>query len=142
MASLTSFPPPGRLVIPTIELDSKVVEMASTSETPAFVVGHYGGVNPGLPGNVVLGGHNASLKEGDVFGRLEYVKLGDPIIVYTENNWYLYVVIGWNVVPQTAEAFTSYVVKSSAEPLLTLFTCVPRWVWTHYLVITASPYKL
>lgn len=143
-ASLTFFPSPVRLVIPSIELDSSVIEMASISETPKFVVGHYLGINPGRAGNVVLGGHNASFTrgEGDVFGRLEDVQLGDPIIVYTDNNWYLYKVTGWNVVPQTPEAFTTYVIKQTDEPVLTLFTCVPRWVWTHYLVVTASAYQL
>lgn len=115
--------------------------MASTAETPAFVVGHYGRINPGQPGNVVLGGENAAFLKGkgDVFGRLEWVQVGDPVVVYTDNNWYLYVVTDWKVVPQTPEAFTTYVVDETTYPRLTLFTCVPRWVWTHYLVVTASP---
>lgn len=138
-SSLTSFAPPTRLVIPSIGLSSAIIEMGATSDTPAYVVGHYGSTNPGSVGNVALGGENAAfLKDkGDIFGRLEEVQVGDPVVVYTDNNWYLYMVTDLKPVKKTPDVFAQ-----TPDSRLTLFTCWPRFGWTWYLVVTAVSYEL
>lgn len=135
--------PPERLVIPAIDLDSRVIPLNTRRdpagglvwETAAFAVGHHlGTANPGEPGNTVLSGHISSRSEGAVFRRLPEVKPGVGVIVFTAQQPYVYRVRDTRVVtPASVE-----VLESTGEPMLTLITCVPDGVYTHRLVVRAE----
>lgn len=134
--------PPVRLVIPSIGVDTKVIELGTRYndkgqlvwETAAFAAGHHiGTANPGEQGNVVISGHISSTKEGAVFKRLPEISPGDGVVVVTGDRDYLYRVVDKKVVePDQVD-----VMSSSSEEVLTLMTCVPDGEYTHRLVVTA-----
>lgn len=134
--------PARRVVIPTISLDSKVIQLGTTLdrhgqiawETAPFAVGqHKGLAGPGQIGNMVLSGHISSPNEGAVFHHLPELKLGEGVIVSTEERQFLYRVI-W---VQTVTPDQVSVLDPSPDPTLTLITCVPDGIYSHRLVVTA-----
>src|ERR1700730_11556820 len=94
--------PARRVVIPTIGLDSKVIQLGTTLdrkgqiawETAPFAVGqHKGLAGPGQNGKMVLSGHISSPSEGAVFHHLPELKVSEGVIVSTEERQFLYRVI-------------------------------------------------
>jgi sortase A len=135
--------PPVRLIIPNIDLDSKVLPLGTTRdragklvwETVPFAVGHHQGTaNPGEPGNVVLSGHISSPNEGAIFKRLPQLKVGDAVIVATAQQHHLYRVTDTEVVTPAAVE----VLQPTADATLTLLTCVPDGIYSHRLVVRAD----
>jgi sortase A len=135
--------PPSRLIIPNIDLDSKVLPLGTTRdragrlvwETVPFAVGHHAGTaNPGEPGNVVLSGHISSPNEGAIFKRLPQLKVGDAVVVMTAQQPYLYRVRETEVVTPAAVD----VLRPTADATLTLLTCVPDGIYSHRLVVRAD----
>jgi LPXTG-site transpeptidase (sortase) family protein len=135
--------PPVRLVVPSIGVDSRVIQLGTKYdkngtlvwETPPFAVGHYRGTaNPGAPGNVVLGGHISSPNEGSVFKRLPEVEIGDGVIVETAEKAFLYQVTDIKVVdPDRVE-----VMDPTESSIVTLITCVPDGIYTQRLIVRAE----
>lgn len=121
-------PPPLRITMPTIDVDSKVVPAEvkdGTWEVQKFVVGHLDGT--GRPteqsGNVVLSGHLESLTSGNVFARLNELALGESIVLYTADGKYNYKVSkSWLVKPEDIE-----VTFPTIDPVVTLITCEGDW---------------
>lgn len=133
---------PNRLVIPSVGIDTKVIELNTRYtdkgdlvwETAPFAAGHHvGTANPGEQGNVVISGHISSPKEGAVFSRLPDIKVGDGLVVVTEEKNFLYQVVDKVVVLPTQVN----VMSSTAGETLTLLTCVPDGIYSHRLVVTA-----
>ena len=136
------------IAIPSIAVDSKTVELGTVMEngalvweTPKHAVGHHKGTaNPGEAGNVVMSGHISSpvRGEGNVFSRLPEIGIGDQVIVTTPLGRFYYEVAQKKVVlPEDIS-----VMDPTSEPVLTLITCVPDWVYTHRLIVTAKPVKI
>jgi sortase A len=135
--------PPSRLIIPNIDVDSRVIPLGTTHdrngklvwETAPFAVGHHEGTaNPGEPGNVVLSGHISSPHEGAVFKRLPQVKAGDAVIVATAQQSYLYRVRDTQVVaPSDVQ-----VIQPTTDQIVTILTCVPDGIYSHRLVVKAE----
>jgi sortase A len=134
--------PARRDVIPTLGLDSKVIQLGTTLdrrgniawETAPFAIGqHKGLAGPGQNGNMVLSGHISSPNEGAVFHKLPELKVGEGVIVSTEERQYLYRVVE----VQTVTPDQVQVLDPSPDPTLTLITCVPDKIYSHRLVVTA-----
>jgi sortase A len=134
--------PPKRLVIPTIGVDSKVISIGTTTnrrgepvwETAPFAVGHHRGTaGAGQRGNMVLSGHISSPNEGAVFKRLPELKVGEGVIVATEERQHLYMVTAINVVTPDEVS----IMDPTPDPVTTLITCVPDGVYSHRLVVSA-----
>lgn len=139
-------PPASHIRIPSIGVDSQIVELGTTLdekgelvwETPKHAVGHHlGTANPGEAGNVVLSGHISSpiKKEGNVFSRLPQLQPGAAVTLETPEGAYTYRVTARRVVEPTEVS----VMAPTPLPTLTLITCYPDWVYTHRLVVTAEP---
>jgi LPXTG-site transpeptidase (sortase) family protein len=135
--------PAKRLVIPTIGVDTKVLPLGTKLdrrgeiawETAAFAVGHHSGTaGPGQRGNMVLSGHISSPSEGAVFSKLPQLKVGQGIIVATEERQFLYQVV--NV--QTVTPAEVSVLAATDEATATLITCVPDRIYSHRLIISAT----
>lgn len=138
--TLSDFPPPIHLTIPSLNIDAKVVdvELEWQKGELTWVVGHYRtSANPGQRGNVVMYGHKSSYigGEGSIFRNLYKIGLGDPIYVCTANNWYRYRV---NKVEITDKEDVSALAPTS-QPRLTLITCEPDFVYSQRLVVSAEP---
>ncbi len=134
--------PARRLVIPSIGLDSKVIQLGTRLdrsgnlawETAPFAVGqHKGLAGPGQNGNMVLSGHISSPNEGAVFHLLPELKVGEGVIVATDERQYLYRVTDVNTVTPDQVS----VLDQTPDPTATLITCVPDGIYSHRLVVTA-----
>ncbi len=142
-AAMVDYAEPIRLVIPSIQLDSRVVQVGIVDgefEVPKFLVGHYiGSANVGEPGNSVMAGHVSSISSGNVFANLESVKPGDEVYVYGESGPLIYRVTETRVVQNTEVS----VMAPTPDPTLTLITCTGDWDWiareyTHRFVVFAA----
>ncbi len=136
--------PPGRVVIPSIGLDSMVVPIGVKYdfrgvliwETSDFVVGHYTNTaNPGETGNCVLAGHISSPRAGAVFHALPNLEVGAGVAVMTAESVMLYNVADTRVVPPGA----TDIMTAGSGSKLTLITCVPDGIYSHRLIVTAFP---
>ena len=137
-------PPADWIYIPGIKVDSKVVELGTKIEkgevvweTPNKVVGHAKGTGtPGGPGNIVMYGHISSpLKgEGSIFKRLPELKVGDGVYLYVGETEFHYQVIETRVVLPS----DTWVMDPTPDETLTLITCVPDYVYTYRLIVTAK----
>jgi LPXTG-site transpeptidase (sortase) family protein len=134
--------PARRLVIPTIGLDTKVIQLGTKIdrrgqlawETAPFAVGQHKGMGgAGQTGNLVLSGHVSSPAEGAVFQKLPDLKVGEGVIVATEERQFLYRVVETKVVTPDEVA----VMEATPDATATLITCVPDGVYSHRLVVTA-----
>ncbi|TAK36862.1 MAG: sortase [Chloroflexota bacterium] len=119
---------PERVVIPSIQVDSPVVFAKIENgewTVPKFVAGHLEGTaKPGENGNMVLSGHVQSISSGNVFAHLKDMALGDQVIVYTQEERFLYEVSEIKTVKNTDLS----VVQPTREPVVTLLTCTGTWL--------------
>jgi LPXTG-site transpeptidase (sortase) family protein len=134
--------PARRLIIPTIGLDTKVIQLGTKLdkygqiawETAPFAVGqHKGLAGPGQNGNMILSGHISSPNEGAVFHHLPDLQVGEGVIVGTDERQYLYRVESVKTVTPDQVA----VLDQTPDPTATLITCVPDGIYSHRLVVTA-----
>ena len=147
-----------RLVIPSINVDSKVVEVgwevveqngqqAAVWQVAKYAVGqHKGSANPGEGDNIVLAGHVGGY--GKVFKNLYYVKPGDQITLYSAGQQYLYTVQERlllkeeGVSAEQRASNASYIAPTGTE-VVTLVTCWPASgpdKFTQRVVVRAVPF--
>lgn len=129
-----------RLLIPSINVDAKVVEVGWRIEdingqptaiwdVAEFAVGqHRGSANPGQGSNVVLAGHVGGY--GKVFRDLYYVNPGDQIVVYSAGQQYLYIVqerllVDEEGVSAEQRAANAQYIAPTDHEVVTLVTCWP-----------------
>ncbi len=150
-------PSDNRLIIPRINKNMPIVRISSEAlirrdwgalevEMQDALQGgvvHYPGTSlPGQGGNTAITGHSSyfpwdSGRFKDVFALLHEVVKGDKIVVYQDQEKYLYEVSSIEVVlPQDID-----ILKQTPEEKLTLITCTP--IGTNYkrLIVTATPIK-
>jgi sortase A len=134
--------PAKRLIIPSIGLDSKVIQLGTKLdkygkiawETAPFAVGqHKGMAGPGQNGNMVLSGHISSPNEGNVFHALPQLKVGEGVIVATDERQYLYRVESTSTVSPDDVS----VLDQTPDPTLTLLTCYPDRIYSQRWVVKA-----
>jgi len=102
--------------------------------------GHYPGTAlPGALGNTVLSGHRTTY--GAPFGRLDELRVGDPIVLRTRAGTFTYRVLRSEVVDPTDIAVILPVPRhpgaAPAQRLLTLTTCTPKYSARQRLIVTA-----
>jgi sortase A len=93
-------------------------------------VGHYPGTAmPGAVGNFALAAHRTTY--GKPFNRVEELVVGDPVVVRTQDTWYVYRVTGTAVVaPSDVSVIAPDPADPGAEPtrrLMTMTTCHPMF---------------
>jgi LPXTG-site transpeptidase (sortase) family protein len=147
-----------RVAIPSIGVDSKVVEVGWDVEQKGdqqvaiwqvakYAVGqHRGSANPGESGNIVLAGHVGGY--GKVFKDLFYVKPGDSITLYSNGQQYLYTVqerllVTEEGVSPEQHAANAQLIAPTDHEVVTLVTCWPpsgRDKYTQRVVVQAVPF--
>jgi sortase A len=147
-----------RVAIPSIDVDSKVVEVGwdvqeQSGQTVAiwqvaeYAVGqHRGSANPGEGDNIVLAGHVGGY--GKVFRDLFYVKPGDQITLYSGGQQYLYTVqerliLDEEHVPPEQQAANARYIAPTDHEVITLVTCWPPTgadKFTQRIVVRAVPF--
>jgi len=142
---------PDRIVIPSIGLDARVVDVGMTIEngklvweTAAFAVGFYQGTAlPGMVGNAVFAGHISSpvSHKGDVFRHLPEVRIGDEIDVFLapavpggQETEVRYAIAQIKLVKPT----DVQVMDPTTDATVTLLTCYPDNVYTQRLVVVGK----
>ena len=133
-----------RLVIPAIKLDSDVARQGIEQvdgelryRTPNFVVGQYGGFNPGEEENVVLAGHVGTRdgSGGHIFRDLQHLQPGDAVEIHTAQGVRHYVVA--EILHVDADAVQ--VMAPSDREQVTLITCRLCNIDCDRLVVVAVP---
>jgi sortase A len=146
------------LHIPRFGADYERVVLEGTAETQLSQgPGHYTGTAmPGEPGNVALAGHRVG--KGSPFLELDLLQPGDPIVVETADNWFVYRVLGdretGDVTADPSGIPGRHIVRPEAvevispipngpadaaptDAYLTLTTCHPRYSAQQRLIIHA-----
>jgi sortase A len=121
-----------RLVIPAINVDAPVVQGDGWEQLKKGVAQRLGTPDPGQAGNVVLSAHNDIF--GEIFRRLDELKPGDEIYVYTAAQVYTYVITNTETVAPT----TVGVMDPTAHPSVTLISCYPYLVDNQRIVVQAD----
>jgi sortase A len=129
-----------RLMIPSIGVDSKVIEvgwqtveqngqLVSIWDVAEYAVGHHrGSANPRDGGNIVLAGHVGGY--GRVFENLFYVAPGDDVLVYSDGQQYRYTVTQRVIVDEEGAdeaqrlSNAAYIGETDSE-MITMVTCWP-----------------
>ncbi len=124
-------PRPTRLSIPSIGLDSTVMEVFLSGgawQVADYAVGYHHGT--GLPGtgNVVLAGHKG--QRGSVFAQLESLHSGADIWIDAGNQRFHYQVSATGkVMPDQVS-----IMQPSSEPIVTLITCT-NWDTERFVAV-------
>lgn len=147
-----------RIIIPSIGVDSKVVEVGwvieeqngtevAVWEVAEYAVGqHKGSGNPGEGSNTVLAGHVGGY--GKVFKDLFFVQPGDQVTLYSKGQQYLYVVqerlvVDEEGVPPEQRAANARYMDPTDHEVVTLITCWPPSGpdrFTQRVIVQAVPY--
>ena len=103
--------------------------------------GHYpGSAFPGQIGNFVVSGHRTTY--GAPFNRIDELAPGDPIVVQTQAEWFVYRVTSTEVVEPTATDVINPVPhhgnETPTKALLTLTTCNPKYSASQRLIVYAA----
>lgn len=137
----TSGPVPGsepaiRMVIPKIGVNAPVVQTPPVNgvwQVADWAVGHLTTTpNPGVPGNSAMAGHDDI--EGEIFKRVNELRPGDMILLYTRDTVYRYKVFNQEIVDPSNVS----VLNQTRRPIVTLISCTPYWVDTQRLIIQAA----
>lgn len=104
-------------------------------------IGHYEGTAmPGAVGNFAVAGHRVTY--GKPFNRIEELQVGDPIVVQTQQAWYVYRVTGTEVVsPRDVGVILPVPSQRDTAPtqaLMTLTTCHPMFSARERYVVHAA----
>lgn len=136
--------PAQRIVIPAIEVDTRIVESPIVDgewQVPKFVAGHLQGTaQPGEGSNAVFAGHLQSLTSGNVFANLDKLRPGDEVRLFTRAEELRYVVRESRLVEPTDLS----VVAATTEETLMLITCAGTWNpiardYSERLIVVATP---
>jgi sortase A len=124
--------PVGTIRIPRIGINQVVVEGTNTDDLRKGP-GHYTGTPlPGQVGNSAIAGHRTTY--GHPFYNLDALKVGDPIVVTSDQGIFVYDTTKSQVISPD----DSSVLKNTSDAELTLTTCNPRFSASTRLVVTAT----
>ena len=122
----------GQLYIPRFGLQWKrlIVEGTTPEQLARHGLGHYPASQlPGQLGNFAVAGHRSGY--GEPLGNVPDFKEGDPIVVRTDDYWYVYEYTSHEIVVPTQVDVVAPVPHHQGETptqrLITLTTCEPRY---------------
>jgi LPXTG-site transpeptidase (sortase) family protein len=126
-----TLPKGNRIVIPVIGVDAPISGGDSETALSQGVYHHAETAEPGQGDNIALAGH----RNRDVFALLYRLSPEDPVSVWWGGEEYTYRVTRiYEVDPDD-----SSVLAASDEEVLTLYTCLPRFLGNKRTVVEAAP---
>jgi LPXTG-site transpeptidase (sortase) family protein len=148
-----------RIVIPSVKMDAKVIEVGweaveqngqqvAVWQVAEYAVGqHRGSANPGEGSNVVLAGHVGGY--GQVFRDLYYVLPGDQVTIHSGGRQFLYTVeerliVEEEGVPAEQRAANAALIGPTDEEVVTMVTCWPPngpEKFTQRVILRAVPFE-
>lgn len=129
---------PTRVSLSRLGLDTSIVEGGFSLgrwDVPRYSAVHYWPVAgvPGTRSNIVIAGHGGY--RDALFNHLPAVAIGDVVVVFVDQVEHTYQVSEiWTVLPGDTWVMAPTVVET-----LTLITCVPLGVYSHRLIVRATP---
>ena len=129
---------PTRIRMPRIDLDTEIVEGGFSLrgwDVARYTAVHYWPVAgfPGTPGNITIAGHVGY--RDTIFNHLPTAAVGDDIVLSIDKAERRYRVTEiLTVLPSD-----SWVMAPTRDETLTLITCVPIGVYSHRLIVRATP---
>lgn len=129
---------PTRVRLPRISVDTAIVSAGFSFgqwDVPRHTAVHYWPIAgyPGTPGNIILAGHVGY--QGEIFNRLPAVQQGDEIFITASDYERRYIVREVLTLLPTE----TWVMSPTIDEQLTLITCVPIGVYSHRLIVRATP---
>ncbi|MFH1523580.1 MAG: class D sortase [Chloroflexota bacterium] len=121
-----------RIQIPAISVDAPVVQGDSWEQLKKGVGQHVGSADPGQAGNVVLSAHDDVF--GEIFRDLGHLRPGDQVLLFTEQQQYVYIVTGSQIVEPTQVD----VMNPTSDPTVTLISCYPYMIDNKRIVVFAK----
>jgi sortase A len=121
-----------RVVIPSINVDSQVVQGDGWEQLKKGVGQHIGTADPGRTGNLVLSAHDDIF--GEIFRHLDALQPGDEIQIYTASQIFTYVITSTRLVAPTDVS----VMNTTGYPSATLISCYPYMVDKQRIVVFAD----
>jgi sortase A len=145
---------PTRLVIPSVGIDSKVIQVGwqmveqnsqlfSIWQVADYAVGwHETSARLGQVGNTVMAGHHNV--NGEVFRDLVNVEVGDKVEVYSGDQKFEYVIELKTIVKEKGEPIevrqrNAQWIAATTDQRLTMVTCWPYTNNTHRVIVVAKP---
>jgi sortase A len=146
-----------RIIIPSIDVDSKVVpvgweiqelkgQKVAVWQVAEYAVGHHvNSANPGEHDNIVLAGHVGGY--GKVFKDLIKLEVGDTITIYSAGEAYQYIIhekllVTEEGVSAEKQAENARYIAPTSSETLTLVTCWPNTgphKYTQRIIVRAVP---
>jgi len=127
-------PQDNRLVLPTIELNEKLVEGTAAQTVHLGAWRKPNSSTPNKGGNTVIVGHRFTYSDPAVFFHLDKIKKGDLFPLYWEGEEYDYIVSEVKVVNPDQVSIED----QTNKPIVTIYTCTPIWTSKQRLVIVAD----
>lgn len=118
--------------IPAITIDAPIVQGDGWDQLKKGVGQHIGTPNPGQVGNLILSAHNDVF--GELFRDLDKLKVGDEVIIFSQQKQYIYRVINSTIVLPTQVE----VMAQTTRPTITLISCYPYLVDKKRIVVSAE----
>jgi sortase A len=118
-----------RIQIPAINVDAPIVQGDGPEQLKKGVAQHIGSADPGKEGNLVLTAHNDVF--GEIFRRLDELKRGDQVIIYTYQRSFTYTITGSQIVEPTQVE----VMASTKNATVTLISCYPYFIDNQRIVV-------
>ncbi|MFQ5435413.1 MAG: sortase [Anaerolineae bacterium] len=121
-----------RIQIPSIDVDSPIVQGDDWEQLKKGVGQHLGSNLPGTEGNLVLSAHNDIF--GEIFRHLDKLSPGDEFIVSTERQSYTYIITKIQQVDPT----DVWVLAATDHASATLISCYPYRVNNKRIIVFAD----
>ena len=107
-----------------------IVEGTDAAQLARHGLGHYTGTQlPGQVGNLAIAGHRNGY--GNPLGDVDKLQEGDPIVVRTQDYWYVYTYTSHEIVlPEDVDVIAANPENPGAEAtkrMITLTTCEPKY---------------
>lgn len=159
--NVTSTTQISRIVIASIGVDAKVIDVGwhveaqdgvqvAVWEVAEYAVGHHrDSANPGQGSNIVLAGHVGGF--GKIFKDLFYTRVGDQVILYSNDRQYLYtiharlIINDEDALPFEQRIANAHFLEPTPSETVTLITCWPPEGPDRYkqrIILRAVPYEL
>ncbi len=133
-ASVVAVPKDNRLIIPSMLLDTPIVEGKTIAALHSGAWRRPNTSTPDKGGNTVIAAHRFTYTNPHgVFYYLNKIYLGDEVGVFWNGKRYLYKVTSVSQVPPTQTAIED----NTDTAQLTLYTCTPLWLPKDRLVVVA-----
>lgn len=130
---LVEIPDENTLLIPSLQIDQTIIESDAPDAVDLGVWRRPHTSTPDQGSNTVIVAHRFAYTHGATFYHLDKMQKNEKFAIFWNGQEYVYEVFDISTVPATAIEIEG----STAEPIVTLYTCTPIWTAENRLVVKA-----